>query len=357
MELLPSTATPGSASWQQGFALLCWSLQAGPADAAEFERLTAPVTDWEPFISQLRWHRVSALAWQRLAPFSSRLPDTVNTALQELRQQIGMRAMKHSMQLLALARLFSVHDIPFIVLKGITLSLQLHGDPARRFSKDIDILVREQDTDACHQLLLRNGYHRAYPGEQVPPNVLNYYRQFKKDCTYVNEEDGTQLELHWRFDNNPHFLPLGKLDPFHHCAHVNLAGVALPVLSPEHNALYLIMHAAHSCWARLSWLTDIARLLQQPLPDVPCHGDWRARWLLRSILQTLQAGRYPGNTLRLLHPLLYSNGLRYWLFHLRRNMALSLNDIALLPLPRALFFLYYPLRPLLWSWRRSIGPQ
>lgn len=389
MMIEPSETAAAQAQWQQGFALLCWTLQSGPGNDADFNRLAQAITDWEPFIQQLRWHRTGALTWRRLAPYRAQLPDAVGTALQQCRQQITALAMKHSAHVLQLTHLFNAHQIPFIVLKGVSLSLQLYGDPARRFSKDIDILVREADVDAAHQALLGNGFHRTYPGETLPDTVLHHYRQFKKDCTYRHERDGTLLELHWRFDNNPHFLPLQHFNPFDHIEHISLSGVPVPVLTAEHNTLYLIMHAAHSSWARLSWLTDIATLLQKPLdwrwiidtaralhiepvvwvtlqlahrllqvpvPDVPCRASWRARWVLNGMQQTLQQARYPSNTVRMLLPFLFCNRPTFWLFHLRRNMAISLNDMALLPLPRALFFLYYPLRPFLWGWRRTVGP-
>lgn len=375
--------------WQLCFRLLCWSLQENRENASDALQLIQAIERWDYFIDQLHWHRVAALAWQRLGPLGQLLPPHVVLALQQLKQKTRQLALQHSHEISRLAPQFDAHQIPFIVLKGVTLSAQLYDDPLRRFSRDMDILVAEADIEAADQLLAANGYRRTFPPPHLPARFMRHFRQLMKDCTYTHQDNGRQIELHWRFENNPYFLPLPSFQPFAHIERYAFSGTSVPVLSAEHNVLYLIMHIAHSSWARLSWLTDIARLLRQPLdwkrvismareqqidavvwvtlqlahrllqaplPALPLPASWRARWLLRQIEPCLQEGHYPPTFLRLAQQFLYCPRPDFLRFHLLRKMGLSVNDMAILPLPDRLFFLYLPLRPVLWGWRRTFGP-
>ncbi len=376
-------------SWQQGFDLLCWSLHEGPAQPDEFRQLAASLQQWDGFITQLQWHRVASHAWRRLEPFRQQLPADVLHALQSGRQQTAALAMKHSQELIRLASHFTERKIPFVVLKGVPLSLHLYQDAGRRFSRDIDILVQPERVDDAQALLTDCGYALTYPSPALPAIIHERYRTLRKDCTLTHRRHGTAIELHWRLNDNPHFLPLSRLNPFHSSSSVVLGGQSIPVLQDECNALYLIMHATHSAWARLSWLTDIAALMRRPtdwpavfalarqlgveaavrvtlqlahellaapLPSPEIPDSWRARYLLEQGRMTLASARYPTPARVLLQRMMHCRRANFLDFLLRKEMGISLNDIALLPLPEPLTFLYYPLRPLLWAWRHSIGP-
>lgn len=375
--------------WQHGFDLLCWSLREGPGTAEEFNRLTTPIRQWDGFINQLHWHRVAGLAWRRLAHFRNQLPEDVADVLQQARHQTASLAMKHGQELIHLSRQFNDNALPFVILKGLPQSLRLYQDAGRRFSRDIDILVPEARIEDAHDILTASHYVPAYPAITAPDLFIKRFRQQRKDCTYNNRQNGTVVELHWRLNNNPFFLPLEALHPLSAAKTVDLAGHALPVFQNECNALYLMLHATHSGWARLSWLTDIAELMRQPLdwmavmtlarklkvepgvvvtlqlahelldaplPPVKLADSWQARALLRQARITLRSARYPTPANMLLQRTLHCQRIDYFRFLLLRELGLSLNDMLLLPLPDKLFFLYYPLRPLLWAWRHTIGP-
>lgn len=383
-----------SDQWQLCFRFLCRCLHNAPVDVEAFRHLTAPITQWEYFIQQLRWHRVAGHVWHNIAPFAQQLPEPVIAELRRLRRQISVNYLRNMSILQALGSLLGEHNIPFVALKGVPLSQHLYGDPARRFSKDVDLLIRESDLETTRDLLVRNGFQQLIPMPDLPPITQRRYQRLVKDATFRHRDNGASLELHWRLMPNPHYLPANRFDPFANATPCPELGTTALLMSPEYNALYLITHAAHSAWGRLSWLKDIAELMDSPLdwdnviqlardcriettvwttlqlahkllgarlpvtatvPPLP--ATVQARYLARHGEIALQRSTYPGPLANYLQALLYSGNPRYIWFHLVCHMGLSIHDIAMLPLPRALFFLYYPLRPVLWLIRHKTGQR
>ena len=54
--------------------------------------------------------------------------------------------------------LFDRHQIPYAVIKGLSVSVCAYGDPMARESSDIDYLILERDAQRAHQLLYEAGF-------------------------------------------------------------------------------------------------------------------------------------------------------------------------------------------------------
>ena len=370
------------------FSLLSWCLQPD-ADNEAFFLLRDRIQQWDVFIELVRWHRVAALAWQRLSPLSEQLPPAVAESVQQMARNTAMQSLKLTHELKRVSALLQLHQIEFVVLKGPPLAQQLYGNPGLRFSKDIDILVQEKDVERANTLLSGHSYLRVFPPLDFPEVAMSRYKEFSKDYVYRHRDSGSELELHWRFNNNPHLLELDVFEPFRHITSCKLAGMELPVLSSTHQALYLMTHAARSSWGRLSWLTDIAALLRAPLDwesllelaringltnivwitanlthhllKIPLPEPLQAerfsagpgaRLLLRYFLTSTPQARYPGIIIRTLLDFLLCQRPGYKRSHLLQGFALHILDIAALPLPARFHFFYYPLRPFIYTWRK-----
>lgn len=77
------------------------------------------------------------------------------------------------------------------------------------------------------------------------------------------------VDLHWRL--LPSFFPhsFDESEAWTTLRSVPVSGAFAPVLSPENLLLFLAAHGAKHTWDRLSWVCDIARLIQ-----VEPHIDW-----------------------------------------------------------------------------------
>jgi hypothetical protein len=374
-------------SQQASFELLC-SCVAQPYGLAETlaDRIEAH-PDWAGFLAQLRWHRVAGLVLPVLRHHRDVLPAHVLDAVEREHRQQVMHALRYSAELGRLQAALGAR-VPYLVLKGQPLSQQLYDDPHVRFAKDIDLLIDESDLDRAHDQLSALGYRRTLPAPDAPPHVMAVYPKFRKDYTYWHPELDTQIELHWRLEVNPHFLPMASLAPFADLRQVTVAGAPQPVLRETSQFLYLVMHVASSSWARLSWLTDLLHLVQQPLDWTEVREQARALRLQTSLDVTLQllercfgvtlppklregarttglrlslltAGahrcliqnRYPSGVAMPALRVMTCSSAAFLTYDLRWYLGLSINDVAVVALPRALFPLYYPLRPLLWLLR------
>lgn len=178
------------------------------------------------------------------------------------------------------------------------------------------------------------------------------------------------------------------------------SGIKLATLGEKDLFAYLCAHGANHCWYRLKWLADIAallgkatqekiedlyaaavergagpaaaqalllcaRLFETPLPGglfVRLGRNYRARWLERIGLWALTTGNEEtvppdlpfGATKITLSRYLLRSSVPYWLTELRIQLT-STRDMLMLPLPKALLFVYPALHVPLWLCRRMMG--
>ncbi|MBK2357357.1 nucleotidyltransferase family protein [Francisella hispaniensis] len=151
---------------------------------------------------------------------------------------------------------FAEHKIENVVLKGLPLDKKLYGSQPKRVYKDIDILVKENQLNLVHNILLSIGFDIS---KHIRYN-LEFFEKYPlckkgiKDLTYVHKSLNIILELHWRItiiddlkiNLNQNFLKK-----------VVYNSKEYMTLTDEYELLYLIYHGGMSGWHRLKWLIDI----------------------------------------------------------------------------------------------------
>ncbi|KHE71670.1 nucleotidyltransferase family protein, partial [Halobacillus sp. BBL2006] len=156
--------------------------------------------------------------------------------------------------------------------------------------------------------------------------------------------------------------------------------------------LFLVSHGARHGWSRLRWLVDIHQLMKQDLSWVqvnsnlsryhfqeegaqacilssellasPVNGEVKLNKKSHSLAQ--QAVFYLETMINLHNLPLPEEVAHYHKRHLFALMSYQQKlffilsflhpypeDAQLLPLPKRLHFLYFPLRPFLWGWRKT----
>jgi len=155
-------------------------------------------------------------------------------------------------------------------LKGTSLAELAYGDLALRSAGlDLDLYVSPHDLPAAIERLKDLGYRLPNPGAVPAALLARTGDEFTSECQLVTDGDGMPvlLELHWRI------LPLsdGEL-------RAALAAQTPPQLPPELNLLYLCLKAATQRWGSLKLLADLAHWLErQPrsnsFPRLAPSGD------------------------------------------------------------------------------------
>lgn len=269
------------------------------------------------------------------------------------------------------------HNIKFTFLKGLQIAEKYYGDIAGRHVLDIDILVEEAGINQLHQALLDQGF---YPDPDIlnfNRSQLSFFRAVNHDLAYIrkNQHFNVVIEVHWRFR--------GQLKAF------SLDEVR--ILDKVEELLYLCTHGTEHAWFRLKWLCDILQVIdtvsfdwdavRQRALELHCLSHLELTWLLmrqlfsipipKPILNGMPASMHRSKMEHILKSIQHlagvneNDGMRLtqlvyvWGFNKRLaglpfvlKYLTGPEDWKLLPLPNFLFFLYFPLRPFLFLWRK-----
>ncbi len=363
-------------------------------------RARARTVDWQRFLAVVRRQRVEGLAHAALAsadvaPAPEVQRELAAAAAQTARQNLGFAAESVRLQ-----RLFTAAGTGIVFVKGIPLSLLAYGTLAVKKSWDIDMAVPPEAVSQASRIMTEAGYRRVVPTEELPDSRFDIWIDLCKESIWRHGKSGIVVEMHSGLVDNPMLLrgvdarspqqlvPLGS-------------GASLPTLRKDELFSYVCVHGATHAWSRLKWIADVAALIKDDddaelerlyraslaigvgrcsaqalllcaqlfdrrLPsglEAELRGDranlWLARVALRSMAGAHEAVELDDKILgtvpiHLSHFAL-ARGWRYKAAEVRRK-ALSPHDRAMLPLPRALHFLYPLLLVPRWLWRRARGP-
>lgn len=346
--------------------------------------------DWKMFMKLAIHHRVYPLIYLRLKGMDATLiPPEIMASLQQHYHNNVMKMLHLSREMSQICGVLKDNGVRTLLLKGPILATQLYGDLAHRTSKDLDILVDVDDVEKVERVLLQLGY------ELQDERILENWKKTSHHMSYEHKQHSAQIEVHWRL--NPHYDKSFSFDSLWERRNdVMLSHQIYHYLGNEDLLSYLADHGARHGWFRLRWLMDIAMLL--PMIN---SGDMRVHFeryggqqyvgqafILLSRLFSVdiphdltvltmnsKAHRLAETALYYIKRIVKLNPVpeksvawhyNRYLFSLMTGKQKALyilnkflpnsRDASVLPLPKSLHFLYLPLRPFLWFWRRLKQP-
>jgi protein arginine N-methyltransferase 1 len=310
----------------------------------------------------------------------ARIPKPVMAALWG-GYELGLRRNRDAAR--ELARIvvdFTAHDIPALPYKGPVLAVTAYGDLGLREFGDLDIVVRRVDVARATALLEATGYRAEFElAPAVADAVLRSWRGYDVQLRKAPH----LVELHWRTDAD---FPVESDEPrwWRELPRISLEGVTMPTFDPTDLLLVLCIHGGKHRWGALGWLVDIAEVLRREpsiewgtiatraralgverrlyvglalardLLDAPLPPQIRERCARPEVAQLAQRVRAetlcprptPAGIVRTLHgELQLYDRVSQRLKHVARTIfAPSMAELSRWPLPRALHFLYVPLR-------------
>lgn len=361
----------------------------GKADTIDREWFTD--INWDSFLELVMHHRVYPAIYLKVVGTDERLiPSYVVQTLYRYFKYNTFQMLHLSGEMEQVSKLFTENGIRTLFLKGPVLAADLYGDISLRTSSDLDVLVPLNDLGRVEELLLKLGYVK----DDYIQTVLNDWKWRHHHITYFHPQKKIKLEIHWRLNpgpaKEPHFDELWKRK-----RRGSLTSYPVYFLGREDLFLFLVSHGARHGWSRLRWLVDIHQIVNQKF-DVE---------KMNSLMRKYQFSCLVGQSLILISQLLgtsipealkrltvknHSRNLaqgtlfyfekmvnlhteplpeevaryhKHYLFSLKSNQQkffflISMlhpypADAETLPLPKKLHFLYFPLRPILWAWRRT----
>lgn len=347
--------------------------------------------DWGQFLQLARHHRVYPLVYTALTKIDkSRIPLEVVTTLRRDYQTSTFLMLHLSGEMEALSKALADQQVRSLVLKGPVLSQDLYGDVSLRTSRDLDILVPVTDLETTEELLFQLGYDKI----EEYSTILNDWRWRHHHLTYTHPQKSITVEIHWRLGPGPAKEPSFD-ELWERRRRSTLTSSAVYLLGKEDLFFYLVSHGARHGWSRLRWLADIDRIVKQSLnwdkisrlmrQYNGLHVGGQALILAAQLLDTslikemkpllepkhskklAQDTMFYFNEMINLHTLplpqhisQYHERYLFSLMPLPNKILFVLSflypypeDAKTLPLPKALHFLYFPLRPFLWVWRKT----
>ncbi|NPV05524.1 MAG: nucleotidyltransferase family protein [Syntrophaceae bacterium] len=220
--------------------------------------------DWNRFLRLCEWHNVAPLVCRVL-------PTVVNgavspAAVDRLRGLSHGNTARSLFLVTELSRILGALEasgVPAYPFKGPALSVLLHGDPARRQSKDLDILVPREKLRWAIKALDALGYRAQGAREGVR---LAAHRQAEYETALLRRDGRLQVELQWAVVPAYFGFDHERLGIWSRLEARAWNGSAFPVLPPEESLLLLCVHGAKHLWCKLGWVCDVAGLLASPAP-------------------------------------------------------------------------------------------
>lgn len=343
--------------------------------------------DWERFLDLAFHHRVYPILYVKLKEYNVSIPSNVIKALHSKYSTNVINMLRLSSELEKINKEFLDHNVQSLLLKGPVLALMLYGDLSLRTSKDLDILVSPHHVTQAEEILIRLGYET----EEKDQDVINIWRRKQHHISYVHPIFSTQVELHWRMSLE---LPGASFEElWERRITATVSSSLINYLGNEDLLVYLVSHGSRHGWFRLRWLYDIDRMMSKDMINIEklkqiYKSDGGQHLAGQSLLLTskLFSTRLPNQLEILTHnkrsqKLAYSalffiknkvdlspdgdksilGQHKHYLYSLmtwKQKLSLTIDylypspqDVLLLPLPKSLHFLYFPLRPFLWLWR------
>jgi len=364
---------------------LCLLLARGALDPhvrEEAAGLLASPLKWDHVLEQARVHEVYPLVYRSLKELGfAGVPDEFRKELASLYQINALRNELLAEELGTLLRALAAVGIPTIPLKGICLAERLYGDRGLRVCADLDLLVPSSRVAETFALLRTRGYQAPFPRWVLTEGMMR--NSIETALGHADGEMRYDIELHWGLLWDPPHAK-ASMEVLWAEAHPDgFLGASIYALSPEWQALFLLIHAARHNWQGLKWLVDLHQLrglgavdwngvaaaarrrgweqllcwglsvchvlLDTPLPSgvdlelprpqpklFPAPPDPLGPWSNTRL--ALRLGKGPIDKLRLIAS---------------RLLIPTASECALWPLPPSLAFLYYPLRPFGVAYRAS----
>ncbi len=342
--------------------------------------------DWNRFLALANRNSVAPIAGARLgAEGAANLPPHVAHALRLSYEVNALRCNHRAGCAAEIVDSFAASGVPAIAIKGPALAIAAYGDVAMRVFGDLDFMVRLSDLPRAAKALELVGYSSAtYRAEVVESG-------FFPDVTLDFSREDNVVDLHWRLSPGHFpFAPEGE-QVWNRTVEIELLGRRVRVLGSADTIAFQTCHGSKHGWMTLAQICDFAWVLAtaKPISWASVLDDARRTRSLRMLLlgvdlaHSLSLCEVPAELLdaarrdRHLAPL--SRRVTLGIFNLRRPVELDewlialgtiealrdrvryivervfapkMHDHMLMPLPRALYPLYYPARPFLLAFKR-----
>lgn len=347
--------------------------------------------DWDQFLQLTYHHRLFPILYKKLYRAKKHwIPSTVIHQLKSSYEKNTFHMLFLFGEIEALNQILQSNGIRSLFLKGPILAKDLYDDISSRTCGDLDLLIPFKDLEVVDQILMGLGYQK----DEYIKSLLGDWKWRHHHFTYFHPEKGTKVEIHWRLNPSPSKEPTFE-ELWNNRRIFVLKDKPIHYLGEDDLFFFLVTHGARHGWSRLRWLLDIHMMLNIEL-------NWNK---IKQNIHIFQSEKIVGQSLILSYSLFNTKipnhvkslttnrqskqlaqdavfylermvnlhhepvSIEISRFHARHLFSLMsrqqkilhllsilhpfYTDAEILPLPKQLHFLYFPLRPFLLLWKRK----
>lgn len=225
---------------------------------------TPPTTssvDWNEILSLAARERVTSLVFAAVGLDNEDVPYPVRRNLAQSFQTAAEGAREGYGQLANVLRRLKSAGLKPLLLKGAALARFTYEDPALRPFSDVDVLVRLNEIEAIHRVLLTSGY--ALAGDEPSPAD----RTWRQGRGYY-DPDGRRLviDVHWRYSGYPLLMQMDYPGVFQRALEVLIEGEPVLLPSPADMLVALSIFFLRELWygkPKLRYLRDLLEVIRQ----------------------------------------------------------------------------------------------
>ena len=239
----------------------CARTRMVPEIAERLREIAAGPLDWDFVLSEATENSVGPLLEMNLRAV---VPDAAPAVAME-RLKITCRANTVRCLFLAaelhkILELFRTAGIVAIPYKGPVLAEQAYGNLTLRNFDDLDIILPQRDLMKAHEVMLGLGYRARFPWILSKDSKTALV---PGEYNYRDEKRRAVVELHTELTLR-HFPVAPDIDRFaQRMVKVMVAGREVLTLAAEDLLSALCVHGSKDFWERISWIADVAELIQR----------------------------------------------------------------------------------------------
>lgn len=224
--------------------------------------------DWDVLLDIARLERMIPLLYRNLILISpKKVPTAVMTRLRNEYLINSSRNLLLTRELLFIIENFDAKSILIMPFKGPVLAEQVYGDIALRSFGDLDLLIPEREYARAEELLQSLGYLNNL---KLTPAQNAAFLKSEHHHHFGNNKTGTSVELHWKISTSLFYLQPDLSGAWNRAEITTILGKKVPNFSPEDTLLILCEHGARHQWSQLSWVYDIAGIVETKKINLPC---------------------------------------------------------------------------------------
>jgi hypothetical protein len=259
MVMARRVSVTGIRTFNAEFDLLCLIVRPRSDPARIRERIAAGV-DFDLLLKLADAHGVRPMLLLGLAALSwEGVSDTLRASLGHFHRTHQMRVLAFADEVCRVARLFAVEGVRFALFKGPALAAHLYGGISHREYNDIDVIVPPEEMVKAEALLVSLGYGNRQGDRAFRQAFLAHQRQY----AFVRPGFDAAIDLHWHFCGRHLPFPVQPEEIWPSLVSVEIGSCTAPSLSDVDTALVLAGHGTKESWRGLSWVCDIATLIER----------------------------------------------------------------------------------------------